>query len=322
MTSTAAKPSEACSSQRTRWGTILASVLVLGILVALCARDRSDHTILFEKDSAYNHIVVKEDERGLRSLLFERDGGRQSVVKLGDPDHVELPYVRTMFVGLAFVEKPRRMLVVGLGGGTIPGFLRKHYPRAVIDVVDIDPDVLAVARKYFGFREDRSLKAYVEDGRRFIEGCTRLYDLIFLDAYGKDFIPYHLATREFLLAVRRALSPGGAVVGNVWSGRSNPLHDAMLRTYQDAFQELYRFNVRGRGNKIFVAQARAGRISRKNLAERAREISRRENFRFDLGGAVEYGYQYETMSTIRAPVLKDKSVEEAIPESSGAGLHR
>lgn len=300
-------------SKRVGSGAHLVSVLVLGGLFALCARERSGQTILYEKDSAYNHIVVTEEEPGLRSLRFERGGGLQSVVKLGDADYLELGYVKTMLVGLAFVEEPRRMLVVGLGGGTIPSFLHKHYPRAVIDVVDIDPDVVAVARKYFGFREDKLLKTHVEDGRRFIERGTGLYDLVFLDAYGNDFIPPHLTTREFLLAARKILRPGGAVVGNVWSLSSNPLHDSMLRTYQDVFSELYRFNVRGKGNKIFVGQARAGKVSRENLAAKARGISRSGSFRFDLGSEVEYGYQYVTTRAIRAPVLKDKSVD-AEPE--------
>ena len=283
---------------------VLATLVVLGScgLVSVRSADR----ILYEKDSAYNKIVVKEDERGRRSLHFGRDGGYQSVVKLGDPGHIELPYARTMLVGLAFVQRPRRMLAVGLGGGTIPSFLYEHYPKAVIDVVEIDPDVLAVARKYFGFREEAGLEVHVEDGRRFIERCTRPYDLIFLDAYGEDFIPYRLATQEFLLAVRRALRPGGAVVANVWSRHSNPLHDSMLRTYQDVFSELYRFKVRGKGNEIFIALTRAGTISRDRLAQRAREIWSSERFRFDLSREVEYGYRRETTRAISAPVLKDK----------------
>lgn len=285
---------------------ILTLVLVLGSQCAFLVTDRSGEKILFEKDSDYNHIVVTEDERGLRALLFERGGGRQSVVKPGDPDHIELPYAKTMLVGLAFVETPRRMLVVGLGGGTIPGFLHKHYPRAAVDVVEIDPDVVEVARKYFGFPESKGLEVHVEDGRRFIENCTEPYDIIFLDAYGNDFIPYHLATREFLRAVRKALRPGGVVVGNVWSSRSNRLHDSMLRTYQDVFDELYRFEVRGRGNEIFVGEPHAGRISRARLAETARAISSRGSFRFDLGEEVEYGYHYETKREISAPVLRDK----------------
>ncbi len=295
-------------------------VAVLATLLALgsCALEpvRSGDRILYEKESAYNEIVVKEDERGLRSLHFGRDSGFQSVVKVGDPDHIELPYARTMLVGLAFVDTPRRMLVVGLGGGTIPAFLHEHYPEAMIDVVEIDPDVAMVARKYFGFLEDAGLAVHVEDGRAFIERCAQPYDLIFLDAYGKDFIPYHLATREFLLAVRRALRPGGAVVGNVWSSRSNPLHDSMLRTYQDVFQDLYRFDVRDKGNKIFVALPRAGAISRDSLAAGARKISTSGRFRFDLGGEVEYGYHRETTRAISDPVLKDRTVESGKAQSA------
>ena len=131
------------------------------------------------------------------------------------------------------------MLIVGLGGGSIPGLLRKHYPRMTIDVVDIDPDVVEVAKKFFGFHEDAAMQVYVEDGRRFIEKCKQPYDIIFLDAYGPENIPYDLATKEFLVAVRRAVGPKGVVAGNVWSQSSNSLHDAMLRTYQEAFDDLY-----------------------------------------------------------------------------------
>jgi len=69
-----------------------------------------------------------------------------------------------MVLGLAFVEQPKRVLIVGLGGGTIPSLLRKHYPKMTIDVVDIDPDVVAVAKKYFGFHEDDAMHVRVADG--------------------------------------------------------------------------------------------------------------------------------------------------------------
>ena len=102
----------------------------LGLLVVLAPRvaASAEPRTLYEKQSPYNTILVTEDDRGLRTLLFEKGGVRQSVVKVGDADHVELAYARVMPVGLAFVEAPRRMLIVGLGGGTIPSFLHKHYP--------------------------------------------------------------------------------------------------------------------------------------------------------------------------------------------------
>lgn len=283
----------------------LALVAALAVcFIALIAA--ADQKVLYEKQSRYNTIVVTEDEQGLRTLLFEKYGARQSVVKLGDPDHLELPYARAMPVGLAFVEKPRRVLIVGLGGGTIPGFLHKHYPQATIDVVDIDPDVVAVAKKFFGFREDATMHAYVGDGRKFIEKCRNRYDIIFLDAFGAEDIPYHLTTREFLEAVRRALSPQGVAVGNVWSRSANPLYDSMVRTYQEVFDELYIFDVQGAGNKVFVAVPRQQRIKRDDLARRARAISKEKQFRFDMGDVVTYGYRYVGEKDPRSRVLTDK----------------
>ncbi len=278
--------------------------------VSLCAFAAPEPKVLYEKESAYNNIVVTEDEEGLRTLWFEKGGIRQSVVKPGDPDHIELPYARAMTVGLAMVERPERILIVGLGGGTIPSFLHKHYPKATIDVVDIDPAVVEVAKRYFGFREDATLHAHVADGRKFIEECKKSYDVIFLDAYGYDNIPYTLATREFLQAVRRATKPRGVVVGNVWSSGINRLHDSMVRTYQDTFDELYIFDVRGAGNEIFLAVPRQGKIPQEDLARRAAAISKQRRFPFDMGRIVTYGYQYIDEENTDGRVLLDKDIED------------
>jgi spermidine synthase len=264
---------------------------------------------LYRKASPYSTLVVTEDERGLRTLSFDNDV-RQSVVKVGDPDHLELPYARGMAVGLAFVEEPKRILIIGLGGGTIPGFLHKHYPKAQIDVVDIDPDVVAVAKRFFGFREDATMRAYAADGRRFIETARKPYDIIFLDAYGPDSIPYHLATRQFLEAVRRALAPKGIAVANVWSSSSNPLYDSMVRTYQDVFRELYIQDVRGVGNRILIALPWDGRLTRDDVAKRASRISSQKQFRFDMGEVVLFGFRRMADKDPDARVLLDKTTQK------------
>jgi len=280
--------------------------LGLSAALALCLFAAADQKVLYEKQSSYNTILVTEDDRGMRTLLFEKGGVRQSVVKVGDPDHIELPYARTMPVGLALVKKPQRVLIVGLGGGTIPRFLHKHYPQTTIDVVEIDPEVVHVAKKFFSFREDSTMHAYVDDGRRFIERCREPYDVIFLDAFGSEEIPYDLATREFLQAVRRALTPQGVAVGNVWSRSSNPLYDSMVRTYQEVFEELYILDVRGAGNKILIAVPRQEQISKDDLARRAGKISQQKNFPFDMQDLVNYGYQHAKQKNSRGRVLTDE----------------
>ncbi len=277
---------------------MFAALVVLSL--AACAQ-----TVIYEKPSAYNTIIVTEDWDGTRTLLFERFGGRQSVVKPGDPDFLGLAYSRTALAGLALCGEPRRVLVVGLGGGSIPMFLRKHYPAAVIDVAEIDPAVVDVARRYFGFREDALTRAQVGDGRAFIENAREPYDIIFLDAFGARDVPRHLATLEFLQAVRRALAPGGVVVSNVWRPSANPLHHSMLRTHQEAFDELYVLDVPGDVNNIFLALPRRESLGEAELARRARQVSTQGQFRFDLGEQVEYGFRNAGDRDAEGRVLRD-----------------
>lgn len=281
--------------------------VALGLLAvfALYVVARAEDKVLYERPSAYNNtIIVTESEQGLRTLLFEKGGARQSVVKPGDPDHLELPYAKMMSVGLAIVQKPQRVLIVGLGGGTIPCFLHKHYPQARIDAVDIDPDVVAVAKRYFGFREDAGLRACAEDGRKFIERCREPYDMIYLDAFGPDSVPYSLSTREFLEAARRALKPRGVVLGNIWSRDSNRLYDSMVRTYQEVFDDLYIFDTQKAGNRILVALPYKESLLRDDLAERGKRVSEAKRFRFDLGELIRLGYQHPAKDDF--PVLLDK----------------
>ena len=282
----------------------------LSVLAALsvvaCAQ-----TVIYEKASPYNTIIVTEDRNGLRTMLFERGGGRQSVVKPGDPDHLELPYARVALVGLALCEEPRRILVVGLGGGSLPMFLRKHYPAAQIDVAEIDPGVVDVAKQFFGFREDALTRAHVGDGRQFIENVRQGYDIIFLDAFGARDVPKHLTTQEFLLAVRRALVTSGVVVSNVWRPSANPLHDSMVRTHQEVFDELFILDVPGDVNNILLALPRKQPLNRSELAQLARKISAAKQFRFDLGEQVEYGFHYASKKSGPGRVLRDADFRQA-----------
>jgi len=262
--------------------------------------------VIYEAESKYNHIIVKEDEKGLRYLLFSETGGYQSVAKPGDADQLQLPYSHMMLVGLASVEEPAKILIIGLGGGSIPAFLHKRYPKTRIDCVDIDPEVIAVARVFFGFKEDETLKAHAADGRKFIEETAEQYDLIFLDAFGNDFVPRHLTTKEFLTAVRRILAPGGIVLGNVWSRLSNPYYDSMIRTYKEAYEQVYIFKVPERENIIVLAVPRKGKITKEELAGQAEAVEKKRSIPFDLSELVRSAYRDAAEIEFADPVLYDE----------------
>jgi spermidine synthase len=277
---------------------------VATLLLMSCSFASADK-VLYEKPSPYNHITVTQDAEGLRSLQFARDGALQSVVRPGRPLALVLPYTQVAMVGLTFVPAPKRILVVGLGGGAMPMFLRAVLPDAHIDVVDIDPDVVAVARRYFGFREDAALRAHVGDARGFIESSGPAYDLIFLDAYGPDSIPEHLATREFLAAVRVRLAEGGVVVSNVWEQSVNTLYDSMVRTYQVEFRQLYTFDVPTSANRILVGAVRAEKYARDVLVKRAERLERERKVPFDLSAQVRRGFEDATGKQGPGQVLTD-----------------
>ena len=288
-------------NQRTCLYAGIVSFLCSVLLVDLV---RADQVLLYEKASTFGRVMVT-DEGGLRVLRFEKGGARQTVIKVGDPKHLELPYARVAMVGLALCEQPRRILVVGLGGGTLPMFLRQYYPAAEIDAVDIDPEVVYVAKRYFDFREDDRMRAHVGDGREFVERFRQPYDLIFLDAFGSDSVPIHLTTQEFLWAVRRAVRPGGVVVGNIWSRASNRLYDSMVRTYQEVFDDLYILDVPHAGNRILLALPRRQTLNREELAARASAVSAAREFRFDLGELVTQGFDHAREKNPHGQVLSD-----------------
>jgi spermidine synthase len=292
------------SPRRSRRALLLAGVLA-GVLAAPAV---AYEAVLYEKDSAYSTIVVTDEGDGLRALRFGRNGVRQSLVKPGDPEFLGLSYTRVALTGLALCDEPRRMLVVGLGGGTLPAFLRRHYPDAVIDAVDIDPEVAFVAREYFGFREDALMRIHVADGRKFIESVRQPYDAIFLDAFGSDAVPAHLTTQEFLRAVRRAVSPGGVVIGNIWDRAYNRLYDSMVRTYREVFDELFVVGVADSGNRILLALPRRQPLARDELVRLVRDSPAAKRFRFDMGELVQRGLL--TAEAERGSVLRDATLEE------------
>ena len=291
-----------------RWGMLWAIVFAVSGAIACTSINAPAAGVLYEKDSLFGRVTVKEDEAGFRSLHFGRDGARQSVLRPGDPEHLELPYARLAMAGLALASGVQRVLIIGLGGGTLPSFLRRHYPGAQIDVVDIDPEVINVAKRFFEFREDSRMRAHLADGRTFIESVRQPYDIVFLDAFGSDSVPERLTTVEFLRVVRNAVAPGGVVVGNVWGPYSNRLYNSMVRTYRETFDDFAVLDVKGAGNKILLALPRRQGLDRKQLLERVRQLSVAQTFRFDLVELVEFGYEREPEHPDTGTILRDRNL--------------
>lgn len=228
----------------------------LGFLALLCASMAAlplGAAQIHSERSLYRNLFVVQDN-DLRCLTFRRAVAteRQTCMRVSDPDHMVFPYTRMMLGSLLLKPDPKRVLIIGLGGGTLPMELRKLFPEAEIDVVEIDPAVTRVAEKFFGFKPDGKLKVSEEDGRVFVKKAQRAgtrYDIVMLDAFEDEYIPEHLSTKEFLEEVKSTLTPDGVVAANTFS--SNRLYPYESATYASVFGPFYNLKL---GNRIIWAQ--------------------------------------------------------------------
>jgi spermidine synthase len=159
---------------------------------------------LLEKDTFYHRIRVEEDEEA-RYMYFDRTP--QSAMNLKDPWALRLVYSRYTSLGFAFRPDAKKMLLIGLGGGSIPKKAQKVFPAMEIDAVEIDPEVVQIAKNHFNVRESKNLRIHAQDGRLFLTRTAHQYDIILLDAYYTDAMPFHLATKEFFELAQRKLTP-------------------------------------------------------------------------------------------------------------------
>lgn len=266
--------------------------------------------VIYEADSVYHFIVVAEDDRA-RYLRFDRS--YQSGMMHND--HFESPFLYAAYahLGLIFTPQTKRVLVIGLGGGSIPKRFWRDYPEMTIDVAELDPMVVDVAKRFFQVREDPRLRITAQDGRLFLRRAQQKYDMIIIDAYFSESIPFHLSTREFYQLAAERLAPGGVIVSNVigaLQGPQSPLFHAIYKTQAEVFPALYLFptsyrpydDVTTLRNIIVVASYEKG-ISRTDILTRARRLASRVRFPQFLNYAADfYG---EPIRLGDAPTLTD-----------------
>ena len=212
--------------------------------------------VIHQERSLYRNILV-EDEGDLRCLKFnvKSTTSQQSCFLQSHPEQLFFNYTKLLMTSLIFNPQPKRILIIGLGGGTMSNALTQLYPKSDIDNVDIDPAVIKVAREYFGFVENDNVKTYTQDGRIFIKRALlkkQHYDWVILDAFNGDYIPSHLMTAEFLQEAKRLLSDDGILSANTfWLSK---LYDHESATYQSVFGDFYHVANNVNSNRIIIVR--------------------------------------------------------------------
>jgi spermidine synthase len=246
-----------------------------GIRAAMLARPNGRIAHL---ETEYNDVFITR--RGNQLVMsFQVKGWdyTESVANLLDPDDLPLRYAQVMTVATVYPEAPNRILMLGLGGGSISTYLGRFMPEAALTTVEIDPGVITAAKTYFGLRESERMRYRAGDGRVFLNRSSELYDLILLDAYRGGYVPFHLLTREFYALVKQRLAPGGAAAFNVHDG--SKLYASTVKTLGEVFAGLDLYPT-GVGEVIAVATTSP--LDKDTLERRASALQERHGFRFPL----------------------------------------
>ena len=132
---------------------------------SICGRRLLGRKTILQKDTFYHRIRIEEDDEA-RYMYFDRT--LQSAMNLKDPAALRLLYSRYTSLGFAFRPDAKKMLIIGLGGGSIPKKAQKEFPNMEIDAVEIDPEVVKIAKDHFNVKEGKNLRIHAQDGRLFL----------------------------------------------------------------------------------------------------------------------------------------------------------
>ncbi|PPA73268.1 transferase [Achromobacter spanius] len=148
-----------------------------------------------------------------RSLMFSHSE-IQSRMWTKDPAALNLEYTRIMMAFLLFNPNPRRIAMVGLGGGSLAKFCYQHLPSARIDVYEVNPHVIALRDSFHVPRDDDRFAVLQGDGAELIRQYQNEYDAVLVDGYDINGLPTQLTTDAFYEACFNALAPDGMMVCN------------------------------------------------------------------------------------------------------------
>ena len=266
------------------------SRLLAKLREALAGDSPEDGGVIFESDSQHHHITI-QDEAGRRTMYFGPTAEEaETSIDLTNPDKPVFEYPGMMLAALPLAPAGRRIALIGLGGGLLPGLFQRHLPDYELTVVELDPLVAELAEIYFGFTPGGRVRLVIGDGRDFLAGQTEgAFAQIWLDAFSGDNVPPELTGLTFLNLCLRWLAPGGLLVQILHESRPQVFH-RQLQTTLAAGGEFLALDGQRCGNAIVISKMPGGQSGpaweKSALKAAARRFGRRVGRRvgpYELG---------------------------------------
>ncbi len=247
---------------------------------------RIDEKEIHSVKSKYSTIKIR-DYGSIRSLYFVRDNGDEALESSIDtayPHEHFLLYTQTMFASFLISENQDELLLIGLGGGSMVHYLNHYFPKTNLDVVDIDPEILNISKKYFSLNPNPKTKIYIEDAFSFISKTPKKYHIIFMDAFLKPSsetdstgIAKKFKEKEFYKNLKSKLKENGLVVFNI---NSNETLNEDIEKIREEFNHTYKFQKNQSGNLIVIASMNKEKISKEAILKKAKLFDEQKKANF------------------------------------------
>ena len=205
---------------------------------------------LHDLDTSYQRVIVYETKidsgKTIRALVTGPEGA-QSLMDIDHPDELAIEYLQLFRAGLLLTPDAHNALLIGGGGFSFPKFMAAQHPGIHLDVVELDPGMVEVARRFFHYSDKPNVSVHIGDARIFLNrlqanAAAKKFDIAFADAYNSAAnIPFHLATREFFSALSSAITDDGTAVVNIIAtveGPKNCLYRHMYYELKQFFPEV------------------------------------------------------------------------------------
>lgn len=294
--------------------TYLLPILVVSGLFLSSSVSIPGNTV-YEDSTPYQELRVS-DEDGIRTLYL--DGQPQSSMYIDDRTGYPWDYPRYFHLPFLMRDNVDKVLFIGGGGFSGPKMFAKE--NVTVHAVELDPGVIRSAKEYFNVSESEKLKIYNQDGREFLQETNHTYDAIYLDAYRKSKVPFHLTTKEFMELAYQKTDENGIIFSNTIATASGPgseFSKAQYRTINEVFPSMYYFPTTNTelAQNVEIIGTKSSKLSQEQLLERNKnyekmnlsyEIGRLKHF--EVGEGTVLTDDYAPVDTLMEPLISQKYV--------------